>query len=250
MDGTLFAKNFQLVLYALGLAYGVPVRVEPCLTCGGRRSGIAAGRTSAPVVRRPRHRVEIHEPFPLAGRAQRFDLEFVYPGIEDKSTGLMARAAMTLTRLELHEYLESLRGAAGACAAAEESGDWPAVVSDAACGECPASSQCPIPAELRDHRGTINTVSRRRRRRRCWTGGVRRMRRSTCPRRASTCGCWTRRRPSRSGRCRRRRSRGRGSYGCDLEGARVRVAALAVSRCRTQWTEECLPPPGVARRGR
>jgi hypothetical protein len=129
-DGSLMAKNFQLVLYALGLAYGVPVRVEEC---------------------------EIHEPFPLAGRAQRFDLEFVYPGIEDKSTGLMQRRAMSLTRLELEEYLLSLTALLKRVRAAEESGDWPAVVSDAACGECPAPSMCPIPAELRDHRGTINS---------------------------------------------------------------------------------------------
>jgi hypothetical protein len=127
----LFAKSFQLVLYALGLAYGVPVR-------------IVDGE-------------EIHEPFPLAGRAQRFDLEFVYPGIEDKSTGLMQRRPMSLTRLELEEYLLSLTALLKRVRAAEESGDWPAVVSDAACSECPAPSMCPIPAELRDHRGTINS---------------------------------------------------------------------------------------------
>jgi hypothetical protein len=41
-DGTLAAKNFQLVLYALVLAFGVPVRVEECPRCGaarGRRRG-------------------------------------------------------------------------------------------------------------------------------------------------------------------------------------------------------------------
>jgi hypothetical protein len=102
-------------------------------------------------------RVEVHEPFPLAGRAQRFDLEFVYPGIEDKSTGLMQRRPMSLTRLELEEYLLSLTALLKRVRAAEESGDWPAVVSDAACSECPAPSMCPIPAELRDHRGTINS---------------------------------------------------------------------------------------------
>jgi hypothetical protein len=151
----LFAKNFQLVLYALGLAFGVPVRVEPCLVCGGD-GGHWAGRECPSCHGRGIH--EIHEPFPLAGRAQRFDLEFVYPGIEDKFTGLMATRAMSLTRLELAEYLESLRGLLRRVRTAEETGDWPAQVSDDACGECPASSLCPIPAELRDHRGTINTV--------------------------------------------------------------------------------------------
>jgi hypothetical protein len=174
VDGSLMAKNFQLVLYALGLAYGVPVRVETargvdCAFCGefGMPQGIrlacpacdetamaSRGDTMAPFETRT---VEIHEPFPLAGRAQRFDLEFVYPGIEDKSTGLMQRRAMSLTRLELEEYLLSLTALLKRVRAAEESGDWPAVVSDAACSECPAPSMCPIPEELRDHRGTINS---------------------------------------------------------------------------------------------
>jgi hypothetical protein len=177
-DGSLMAKNFQLVLYALGLVYGVPVRVEEresavCQTCGevGMPQGIrlACPSCDATAMQAPMsdeheewapitaHRVEVHEPFPLAGRAQRFDLEFVYPGIEDKSTGLMQRRPMSLTRLELEEYLLSLTALLKRVRAAEESGDWPAVVSDAACSECPAPSMCPIPAELRDHRGTINS---------------------------------------------------------------------------------------------
>jgi hypothetical protein len=170
-DGSLMAKNFQLVLYALGLAYGVPVRVEECAACDGgpscgSRPSRARAQTGSAMLRRDGEpavplptaaRVEIHEPFPLAGRAQRFDLEFVYPGIEDKSTGLMQRRPMSLTRLELEEYLLSLTALLKRVRAAEESGDWPAVVSDAACSECPAPSMCPIPAELRDHRGTINS---------------------------------------------------------------------------------------------
>jgi hypothetical protein len=34
-DGSLAAKSFQLILYALCLAYGVPVREEECSQCGG-----------------------------------------------------------------------------------------------------------------------------------------------------------------------------------------------------------------------
>lgn len=130
-DGTLFAKSFQLVLYALGLAFGVPVRVEDG--------------------------VETPEPFALAGRAQRFDLEYVYPGIEDRGTGLMGRRTASLTRTELHAYLESLRALLARAAHSEETGDWPAILSDEACDQCPAKRQCPIPRELRDYRGEINT---------------------------------------------------------------------------------------------
>jgi hypothetical protein len=97
------------------------------------------------------------EPFPVAGRAQRFDLEFVFPGIEDRD-GKMLRRPVTLTRLELEEYRASLEGLLARLAHSEESGDWPAVSSTTACNECPAASECPIPPELRDHRGEMNTA--------------------------------------------------------------------------------------------
>lgn len=133
-DGTLAAKSFQLVLYALGLRYGLPVRVEEHLG----------------------ERVEIREPFPLAERAQRFDLDFVFPGIE--VGGEMGRRSMTLTPLELEEYRASVEALLANVRRSEETGDWPAIVSDAACSECPSRPECPIPRELRDHRGTINTM--------------------------------------------------------------------------------------------
>jgi hypothetical protein len=112
-DGTLAAKNFQLVLYALVLAFGVPVRVEECVYCHGRPSempptlrfnlgGHCSGCDDRGVV-------EVPEPFPVASRAQRFDLEFVFPGIEDRD-GKMLRRPVTLTRLELEEYRASLEG--------------------------------------------------------------------------------------------------------------------------------------------
>lgn len=154
-DGTLHAKNFQLVLYALALAFGVPVREEPCPQCDG--TGVVRERDQDPwYCECEGRKVETAEPFPVAQRAQRFDLAFVYPGIEDRE-GKMLRRPVTLTRLELEEYRGSLAALVQRVAAAEESGDWPAVVSDAACGECPAPGECPIPRELRDWRGRINT---------------------------------------------------------------------------------------------
>lgn len=166
-DGSFAARHFQLVLYALMLAFGVPVRVEEweCHICHGRgwHTG-GPGNDGPEAIRVPcslcnetgARRSEIPEPFPVAARAQRFELEFVYPGIEDRE-GKMLRRQLTLTRLELEEYRTSLEGLLTRLAHSEESGDWPAVVSDAACTECPASSECPIPAELRDHRGVMNT---------------------------------------------------------------------------------------------
>jgi hypothetical protein len=60
--------------------------------------------------------------------------------------------------LELGEYRESLIGLLKRLEDAQRSGDWPAILSDEACGECPAKSECPIPLELHDHAGVINTV--------------------------------------------------------------------------------------------
>lgn len=153
-DGTLHAKSFQLLLYAIVLAFGVPVREERCGMCVANDPGI--GTDGCPGCG-GRGVVEVPEPFPVASRAQRFDLEYVFPGIEDKE-GKMLRRPVSLTRLEVTEYKTALEGLLARLAVAERTGDWPAVVSDGACSQCPAASLCPIPAELRDHRGTVNSL--------------------------------------------------------------------------------------------
>jgi hypothetical protein len=162
-DGSLAAKSFQLILYALCLAYGVPVREEECPLCEGV-GDVAANfaidsRGTPGIVCCPdcdgRGRIEVREPFPVASRAQRFDLEFVYPALENQD-GKMVRRPVTLTRLELEQYRASLEGVVTRLAHADATGDWPAVVSDEACHQCPSAPECPIPAELRDHRGEIN----------------------------------------------------------------------------------------------
>lgn len=156
-DGSLLGKDFQLILYALVLAFGVPVREgsEPCRNCDSSKTGepdmctSCAGTGSV--------RTEIREPFPVAAAAQEFKLEYVYPGIEN-SEGLMLRRPISLTRLELGEYRQSFEALLHRVAHSEESGEWDPLISDAACGECPAAAKCPIPAELRDYAGRINTV--------------------------------------------------------------------------------------------
>ena len=163
-DGRLMAKSFQLVLYALVLVYGVPVRVESCAACrDGWVASLKPGGPNVPMVREDcpecggSGRVETPEPFPVASRAQHLNLEYVYPGIEDRE-GKMLRRPLTLSRAELEQYRHSLHALIVRVREAEATGDWPAVVSDAACDQCPAPPLCPIPAELRDHRGSVNTV--------------------------------------------------------------------------------------------
>ncbi len=158
-DGSLAGKGFQLILYALALAYGKPVRVaslecDACSGTGGHDDdlGLCPLCNGDGTVRE-----EIVEPFPLAAGAERFDLELVFPGME-RSDGTMVRREVSLSRLELGEYRESLIGLLNRLAASERDGDWPAILSDEACSECPAKNECPIPLELHDHAGLINTA--------------------------------------------------------------------------------------------
>lgn len=155
-DGSIAAKNLQLILYMLAVVFGRPVRFVECIDCSG------SGRESADD---PRLHVDCEQ---CAGRGSlevigeqvargctEASADFVFPGVEDK-IGLMMRRPVSLTRLEMLEYLESLETIVRRVARAEQTGDWPAVVG-AGCAECPCSLECPIPVELRDHAGTINT---------------------------------------------------------------------------------------------
>lgn len=159
-DKTIAAKNFQLILYALAVVFGHPVVVEwvPC-DCQTRDGAIAAAQwDQCPICEgRKGERVETVEPFPVAPRAQEVIAEFIYPAIED-GEGLMLRRTMGLTRLELDEYRESMLAIVTQLQRAEETGDWPAIVSDLACDQCPAKMRCPIPTDLRDRRGEVNTM--------------------------------------------------------------------------------------------
>lgn len=123
----LAAKSFQLIVYVLALAFGRPVD--------------EAGEVGEPVVKGC--------PEAIA--------EYVYPGIED-SEGRMLRRTVGLTRLEMLEYMESLEATLKRLDRSLETGDWPAVVSDEACQECPAQAECPIPVDLRSLAGQINGV--------------------------------------------------------------------------------------------
>jgi hypothetical protein len=152
LDGRLVAKNFQLVLYALLMGFGVPVREVECDACDGLGT-IPEIHDGEPVfIDTPRVEClfcegtgtfEIPESLSLSTGVNRYDLEFVCPGIEDRD-GKMVRRQVTLDRLELAEYRSSLEALVTRVAIAESSG-------------CPAPGECPIPREVRDWRGRINT---------------------------------------------------------------------------------------------
>jgi hypothetical protein len=154
------AKTFQLVVYVLAVVFGRPVETALCAICAGTgRISPLPPSGKGPVECISCHGSGRHE---LAGEqvvrgCQEAIAEYVYPGIESGDR-TMLRRTMGLTRIEMLEYRESLETLLHRVGEAERSGDWPAVTSDAACGECPCMAECPIPSELRDFHGEINTV--------------------------------------------------------------------------------------------
>lgn len=150
-DGTRAAKNFQLVMYAIAIAFGVPVRIEDCGECeAGTVREYAGGykevEGDCPTCDGKGY-IEHREPFTVGDRVQKFDVELVFPAID--IDGKMLRRGVSLTRLELIEYRDSLLSVLTRLRESEAEGDWPAVVSDAACNECPAEGECPIPRAVR-----------------------------------------------------------------------------------------------------
>lgn len=160
-DGTFLPRTFQLVLYALAVKYGRPVEVTEgeCDSCGGNGIADNTDLPKAPCEQCKGRGVyrEERELEAVGTRAQDVIAEFVYPAIEN-AEGQMLRRTMGLTSMELAESLESLKALVDRLARSERTGDWPAIVSTAACNECPSPSECPIPVELRDHAGEIRTV--------------------------------------------------------------------------------------------
>lgn len=153
-DGTIAAKNLQLILYVLAIVFGRPVTTERelCVNCNSASGAPDLCTSCAGTGFTVRETVGEQ----VARGCQEASAEFVFPGVED-SNGLMMRRPVTLTRLEMLEYLESLETIVQRLERAEQSGDWPAVASQKACDECPCVQECPIPAELNDYAGRINT---------------------------------------------------------------------------------------------
>jgi hypothetical protein len=159
-DGSIAAKDFQLVCYALMLVFGRPA--ARCETCEGHGrvtidNPIPGGPLTVEIdcetcAGRGYHLIG---PLPLAGAAQRVDLAYTYPGIPRKD-GSVSKRECSLTRLELEEYRDSLLAAVERVRIAEQTGDWPAA-SGSHCTECPCKLECPIPTELRDYAGAINS---------------------------------------------------------------------------------------------
>lgn len=134
-----FEQSFQTKVYSLLLAYGKPVTVERCPercspmpvceTCGGRAY------------------IETLEPYALGEGAQHFDIAEVYPALVFDDGGLMERRRV-MSRAELLDERSMLEALLEQVTVAFDTGEWPAVPSDDACGKCPCRRDCPLPDQL------------------------------------------------------------------------------------------------------
>jgi hypothetical protein len=143
-----FEASFQVVLYALLVAYGFPTRRVECpdFECDGGKIRDAGGDwLDCPTCR---GHGEIDERLDNIGAG----LEFFNVG-EDfsrylRDDGTMQDRWMTLTRLELGEAMADLEQLVGQFDAALGSGLWPAVPGSH-CSTCAAPALCPLPQHLR-----------------------------------------------------------------------------------------------------
>lgn len=157
-----FDRRFQIPLYALLVAFGVPVArtrcecplidpaelrdepgtvIEVCGRCGGK--GYLEER-EAPIGQHVEH---------VIGRE-------LYPRfMRDDGTVQYRRRGGdygVLTRAELQTFRGDVEALAVEISERLDSGLWPAVPGDH-CSECPAEGECPLPRSLRRFAGSINT---------------------------------------------------------------------------------------------
>lgn len=95
------------------------------------------------------------EPMPKLEGVQFVQAREVYPRLAPRDDRLRSVAAV-YSRQQLSDWLPDLDWLARDFAARAETGDFPAVPGSH-CSSCAAPDECPLPASLRRHAGTINT---------------------------------------------------------------------------------------------
>lgn len=174
-------------VYAVLLCFGVPVDVYPCPSCEGDpvwRCRSCGGMDAIPRGVRPspcttcqqRTEQELIECDRCEGkgrieiRGEAFGQHLqgvlcreVYPRPKLRDDGTLHRRELLLARTAIADYRADLERAAWQLGERFKTWDFPARSSGGSdngswCSECPASAECPLPAELRDHAGTVNTL--------------------------------------------------------------------------------------------
>lgn len=150
-----FEGSFQQPFYAVLAAFGVPVTEVACHGCDG--SGVHRNDVDrsdkCPVCDGKGHTWD--RGLPIGERSQMFDLAEVYPWLDVRDDG-MAQRQMFLSRPELIDHRAYVEGVARKLADRFESGDFPAIPGPQ-CSTCAAPHECPLPGQLRNYRGVVNT---------------------------------------------------------------------------------------------
>lgn len=158
-----YEGSVQPWLYAVLLCFGVPVDVETCVGCDGRGYSLCDDGECHPGCRNAfcvacegRGYIE-HRGEPFGQHLKGVLTREVYPRPKLRDDGTLHRREMLLARTAIADYRADLERMASTLAERFASWEFPAR-SGSWCSTCPAAAECPLPGELRDHAGEINTV--------------------------------------------------------------------------------------------
>ena len=148
-----YRHSFQPRLYAALLCFGQPVRSVPCDCQWG--AGPEPGDPPCPGCE-GRMFVEEREPA-IGAHIGYVRTREVYPRyLLESGTGLRERDHI-LSRTDLADFMVDVQRLVERLDEARESGEFPAVPGSH-CSICPAPHECPLPRELRDYSGAVNTM--------------------------------------------------------------------------------------------
>lgn len=150
-----FEASYQVVIYALLVAYGFPTRRVPCPdpACDGGYVPDGHDDDGSVLVWADcstcRGRGAIDERLENIGAGLSFfDVGEEYPAPQLRDDGTLHDRYMVLTRLELGEWMADLEQTVAAFDESLASGKWQAV-RGSHCSRCPAPALCPLPQHLR-----------------------------------------------------------------------------------------------------
>lgn len=154
-----YEGSVQPWFYAVLLCFGTPVMREDCPHCPIAQRVIVSDCETC----EGRGYVEVRgEPGALGGHLRGVLTREVYPRPKLRDDGTLHRRELLLARTAIADYRADLERMAATLAARFESWDFPARSSGGSengswCSRCPAPHECPLPAQLRDFAGSINT---------------------------------------------------------------------------------------------
>lgn len=148
-----YASSFQCRFYAVLLMFGNPVTERRCLNCTFDDA------------------YSIREPLVLCSEACTGKIVDLEPCLGDHLTWVdvgeqyprflhdekLAERAVGMSRLEVQEARTDIERLCRHLGHSFTSGEWPAVPGSH-CARCPCEPECPLPRELRQFAGAINTV--------------------------------------------------------------------------------------------